>query len=471
VSSADRSKVHNAIHEMRAFLAGQRFAWLGMGPANCIGLARHMCFDLLICRRYGLDTEAAAARVGAELICEELESGERRGGGGGVEGLLQGPIADRIAAALTEGPRRVISWCSTETMEALAAASNDSLQILAVPVAVQEQFEDKVVFRRALPELGIQPVPHSICHLCEVDFAQSERRFGLPFVVQMATGYGGSGTFFVTSPDQLLSLQSEKDDQEVTVSKYIAGLAPNVTAVVLDDGLLMAHPTVQLVGVPQCVDWPPKYCGNDFVAAKQLPQRVIQTLLEQTRKIGVWMAGRGFRGLFGIDSVVDGPHVYPLEINPRLQGSTAILTELQNVSAQLPLWLVHVVGHLDGGQELLRRLELQRPTPGPLCGSRVNIRNLKNDWCEVGGLLQPGVYEWDGTQAAYRRAGLTVADCQAPDEFVVTGGVPTPGKRVGPRAGLCEIHTRHAVLDGASNRLQPWAEGVIEWVRAVLALA
>jgi glutathione synthase/RimK-type ligase-like ATP-grasp enzyme len=469
VSSADPATAHNAIRELRAFLAGHRFIWLGMGPANCIGLARHMRFDVLICRRFGPDTEAAAARVGAQLICEELESGERRRGGG-VEGLLTGPIAQRIATVLTDGPRRVISWCSTETMEALAAASNGSLQILAVPVALQEQFEDKVAFRRALPTLGIEPVPHDICHLSAVDFARSKQRFGLPFVVQMATGYGGSGTFFITSQDQLLSLQNEKDDQEVTVSKYIAGLAPNVTGVVLDDGLLMAHPTVQLVGVPQCVDWPSKYCGNDFAAAQLLPDHIIQTLYDQMRKIGAWMAEHGFRGLFGIDFVVDGPHVYPLEINPRLQGSTAILTELQNVSGQVPLWLLHVVGHLEGGQDLLRRLALPRDTPQPLCGSRMNIRNLTDDWCVVGGSLQPGIYAWEGATAIYRRPGLTVADCETPEEFVVTGGVPSQGKRIGPRAGLCEIFTRHAVLGGASNRLQPWAARVIEWVREALDL-
>ena len=163
--------------------------------------------------------------------------------------------------------------------------------------------------------------------------------------------------------------------------------------------------------------------------------------------------------------------MYPLEVNPRLQGSTSLLTELQHMGAQLPLMLAHVMSFLEGGQALLQRLAPQWGEPRPYDGAQMVLCSRASDWRVVRGAVRPGVYAWNGARATYRREGLTVADCRTADEFVVTGNVPRTGTRVEGGVGLCKIQTRRQVLDGASNRLQPWAAQVCDWVYDALALS
>jgi hypothetical protein len=459
----------NAIAELEAFLRGYKFVWLGYDAVSCIGLARHMRFDLIICTRYGLDSDWAALRAGAELISPERETGERPRHLT-CERMLQGELGPRIVSAFGEQPRSVVSSSSTETLEALATASDGNLRILAVPLALKRTLDSKIALRQALPGLGIEPLPHVVCGLTAVSFRAMEQRYASPFVVQLATGSAGSGTFFVFSESELQSLQGEHGEQEVTVSPYVHGLAPNINAVVLDDRVLLSHPSIQVVGVPQCTGWPSRYCGNDFGAAQRLSRSVIESIYGQTRKIGAWIGGQGFRGLWGIDFVVHRSRVYPLEVNPRFQGSTRLLTDLQHMQDRVPLWLAHVVGRLDGGQAFLQRLGPQCWEPQPLLGSQLEFRNRAGETRVVRGRLGPGVYRWSGAQGIYQRKGLSVADCRTEDEFVVTSSVPRINTQVEPETFLCKIQTPREVLDTASNKLQPWAERLCDWVYDALAL-
>ncbi len=470
--SAEQRGSRKVVAELETVLAGYRFAWLGMGAVNCIGLARHARFDLFLCSRYGMDSEWAASRIGGQLISEERDTRIRaRNPNDGFESLLHGRLSGQIASALQQHPRWVLSWQSTEPLEALVAGSHDLLRILAPPAALKSRLDNKIAFRQALRQLGIEPMPQLICDLAALDLGQIGRCFGLPCVVQLATGAGGSGTFFVSTEDDLRSLHDEHAGEEVIVSKYVSPISPNINAVVLDDQVLLSHPSVQLVGVPECTDKPSAYCGNDFVAAQALPKAAIQGIYDQTCRIAAWIAEQGFRGLWGIDFVVDGSAVYPLEINPRLQGSTPLLTELQHLSGEVPLMLAHLAAFLDGGRGLAKTLAQQWADPRPQRGAQMVLANRESDWRVVRGDVRPGVYACDGPGATYRRKGLTVADCQTPEEFVVTGNVPSKGTRVENGAGLCNIQTRRGVLDGASNKLQPWAARVCEWVYDALALS
>ncbi len=430
-----------------------------------------MRFDLLISANHGLDSEWAASRMGATLIAAERETGVRTHDVSSLDPLLQGCLGPQIATALQERPRCVLTWQSTESMEALATASNGCFLVLAPSAAIRRPLDNKIALRRALGELGIKTVPHVICDLKAVDFRDNERRYGLPFVVQLAKGAGGSGTFFISSQDELRALQDEEGEQEVTVSRFISSISPNINAVVCEDQVLLSHPSLQLVGIPQCTGRLSAYCGNDFGAAQRLSSAAVQAIYEQTRKIGLWIARQGFRGLWGLDFVLDGSDVYPLDLNARLQGSTALLTELQEVEAEAPLVLAHALSFLEGGPELLHRLAACWADPRPYHGAQIILRSRKRDWCVVRGGLRPGVYDWDGTRATYRREGLTIADTQAADEFVLTRYVPRVGTRVEAGVTLCKILTRAEVLDGASNKLQPWAAALCRWVYDALALS
>jgi len=291
----------------------------------------------------------------ADIIALEQET-HTRVWGTGIGPLLAGDVGAQISSALmSRGNRRFILVSSAgEGVEKLAAASGRRLQPLAPTAAVAGPMGDRIGLRRVLPSLGIDPMPHEITDPVAANFPTLEHRYGLPFVVQLPTGSGGTGTFFISEQRGHRSVQERLGVQQVIVSKYIAGLAPNINAVVLDDGVLPSYPSIQLVGVPECVPWESGYCGNDFSATRRLPDRAVRAIYEQTRRIGRWMGEQGYQGMWGIDFVVDGSRVYPVEVNARWQGSTRLLTDLQYLDGQALLVLAHVAGFLEGGQTLVK---------------------------------------------------------------------------------------------------------------------
>jgi hypothetical protein len=175
--------------------------------------------------------------------------------------------------------------------------------------------------------------------------------------------------------------------------------------------------------------------------------------------------------MWGIDFVVDGSRVYPLEVNPRFQGSTRLLTELQYLGGEVPLVLAHVVGFMEGGQALLKRLSAHWGEPRPIHGAQIDLYSLEEEWSTVRGSLHPGVYEWNGAKGIHLREGMTVSDCQNPDEFVLSGTVPRTGTRVEPGSVLLRIQTQREIVDGQSDRLQPWAARLCDWVYDALSLS
>ena len=457
----------NPIGELEAALSRYSFAWLGFLALNGYGLARHVSLDLLVLREYGLDDAWAASELGAEVLSLERETGTRiRGVGMGLRPLFEGTFGERVSSALLSGerPRVVVSPRGVTGLEALASRSDGRVRVAAAPAHFMDLLNDKMALRRALPELGIEPLPHVIQPLSAANFAEIRERFGLPFVVQLAGSSGGAGTFFVSAEEELASLRDRLGRQDVILSKYVSGLAPNINAVVLDDDVLVSYPSMQVVGAPECVGWPSGYCGNDFTATQRLPEVALSAIYDQTRKIGTWVGKQGFRGMWGIDFVVEGSRVYPLEVNPRFQGSTRLLTELEYLSGQAPLVLAHVLGFLEGGQDLLRRVRADLGGLKPLQGAQLDVRCREDEWSVVNGSLQAGVYRWADGQGIYLRPGMTIADCASRDEFVLTGTVPRRGTRLEPAAHLLRIQTPRSVLEGDSTRLQPWASSLTSWV-------
>lgn len=84
--------------------------------------------------------------------------------------------------------------------------------------------------------------------------------YGVPFVIQFPIGSAGHCTFFASTEAELGSLQSDSPHQDIIVSKYIRGVSPNVNAAVLDQAILLSYPSVQLIGLQECTNWPCVSC-------------------------------------------------------------------------------------------------------------------------------------------------------------------------------------------------------------------
>ena len=461
--------------ELQDLLNTHKFGWFGQKALDCIGLHKMLNFEIVICCDYGLDTELISAETGTSVISLERKTGVReKWNNFSLERLLERETLSGLSAFLSSRQQSldILAYCSTEGLEELAVQSSAQVRILAARAFLKRSFDNKITLRAVLPALGIEPVPGHVARLGSINLQEVDRSYGIPFVVQCPIGASGSDTHVITTEAQFESLQNASPDQDVIVSEYIRGLSPNVNAVVLADAILLSYPSIQLIGTHDCTDWPTRYCGNDFSATQSLPKSTIRRLWKQAGRIGDWLRQNGFRGLFGVDFVMDEAGLYPVEVNPRFQGSTHVLTLLHIMRGEPPLALAHVLEFLKrSGETFNVRLPLSSVEPEPLQGSHLILYSRESAQCIVQGLLRPGVYTWKDETIVYQRDGLTILDCHNVDEFVITCAVPAPDTQVEPGAPLLRIQSQRQLLDVETKMLQPWASKICKRVYEILALS
>lgn len=468
-------KARNTRHDIRRVLSGHRFAWFGQRALDCIGLDDFLAFELVICCDDGLDADLVAQRTGAHIISLERSTGLReRWSNYSLERLFDGPTAGFSSAALSarDGVSNIVAYCSTDGLERQRDARPHELRILAAPAALKRSLDDKIALRRMLPQLGLAPVSGEIVTLGATDFAALSRSYGLPLVTQFAIGSSGHRTFFIRSEDEFRLLEHTDTGSQVSVCRYMDGPAPNIHGVVLDEVIVLSYPSVQLVGLPECTSWPAGYCGNDYEATRKLHPTTLGAIYDQARVLGTWLQQVGFRGLFGIDFVTHGTAVFPVDINPRFQGSTQLLTQLESAEGRVPVPLLHVLHFLPNERKALASAAaavLQEPVP--LSGAQINLHSRERQRCIVQGTLQPGIHGLENDRVVYRRNGLVLSDCRGDSEFLVTCAVPRTGTQIEPGAPLLKLQTKTAVLEDDCRRLQGRWANVCQWAYDALQMS
>ena len=213
------------------------------------------------------------------------------------------------------------------------------------------------------------------------------------------------------------------------------------------------------------------YCGNDYIAAGHLSRRIIDNVMEQTERLGTWLGSLGYRGLFGLDFVIDSSEssAYAVDLNPRWQGSTVLLTLAEYKAGRLPLAVAELACRLNqmSEQEVLRHNDEFRE---PVSASHVSLRCRTTSWWRVTGSLRPGVYT-PSREPAFVRPGLRLNDLDAPTtEMLVAGGVPRPGALLAPGSHALRFSSERQVIDLSCLGPLAWSQAAAEGLYGSLAL-
>lgn len=386
------------------------------------------------------DTGLAHTRA---LSLEALDGVRRRWRFGDVARLadfvpkvLAGSPADDRPILLVP-PRSSAAW------EAAAAAWPGRVRLAAgSPAVVERLAEDKVYVRAALRELGV-PVPEAL-HLDrgELDFTTVARRLGTPFVAQTPNGAGGQGTYLVRDAAGLAAaLGAHPHVPRWLLSRYAGDVTINVAGVVHADGTRLMPASLQISGIAELGCGFGGYCGSDF-ATPRIDPGALEAAYRHTEQVGRWLAGQGHRGLFGADIAVSGGEVSFLEVNPRVQGSSWLLSRLQE-RAGLEACLFQHLRALLG--EPLGPAGAARPVLAT-GGSHLLVR-------------------WRGP------AGV-VRSVPPPDNYggVQVTGLPGRGVLLMPGAVLARLESVHPLSEPDGRELAPGAASLVSTLtRAVAA--
>lgn len=328
------------------------------------------------------------------------------------------------------GPEIVVPYFATFALE--RACARTGRRVASSAARLQWDLEDKHVFRHAAKARGI-PVPEWVeLPLEDASYDRAVDLLGPTFVAQAPHSSGGERTFLVRDRADwdAVDLGSEPDGTLVLCSRHIPGASVNVPVIIGDDIRTGAPSRQVIVETGGRLE----FRGSEFDSGLQLTAEERDAVFSAAE----WLGDQGFRGLAGVDVILDGAGGAVLEVNPRMQASTALLFALET-SAGAPTILDAHVGAVMSTDVLV---PLDR-APGE--ATQLRIRTATRGWSRA---LRDGVHSFDGTTLRYLRDGHGLEDLAGPDEVMVSSGPDGEGYRLDRLIARRRALAADGTLDG-----------------------
>lgn len=217
-------------------------------------------------------------------------------------------------------------------------------------------FENKVWFRQRFANKHINIPEYSVYSRKDLsaDSRTLRRLLGKrkTVIIQDATLSGGKGTFIVsdiaTLRRALETLENNQSASEkVVVSTYISGaMERSVQGVVTRYGVFVGPMQQQIIAnsLLANLDIPGAelFCGTQISMSDSALWAYNQQK-QNAMVVGEELRKEGYRGIFGVDSLVADGAVYTIEVNPRITGATPLLTMNYDAQKHIPFYLLHIL--------------------------------------------------------------------------------------------------------------------------------
>ena len=388
------------------------YAFAAQRPSDALALGRRRLPHVLATCEGGMAAAAAAESLGAELVALEDRAPVRRPWSNAdlasVVGLLDASSDER---------RALLCYATGSRVEAEARRRGYSL---AGPDGrLKQTLDGKRVARQLFVDSGLPTVPWIVCSRTALDFRALAARLGDPFVLQTDRGSAGRGTYVAREPSDVAAICDDlPDDVRLVASPLLHGVTLNVHGVVAHGRVAAGRASIQVTGVADLTDLEFGYCGNDFGAAMSLSPALLHRARELSLTVAAALRARGWIGIFGLDVLVSAGDLLPLEINPRFQGSSWLLAEVQQALGESLIGELHRAAVL--GEEPptgAPRPRLDSPNGAFL------ILHQRGGPTTLPTTPDTGIYRMDGARLRFVRGGIGVLDC-ASDEIYVEGFPP-----------------------------------------------
>jgi predicted ATP-grasp superfamily ATP-dependent carboligase len=326
----------------------------------------------------------------------------------------------------------LILYKSSQEIERLAKKFNWILA--ANSQKLYKKLENKLFFKKLIKKLNINGIPGEIKPLGKLIFRQLISRYPGGFVIQNPSSGGGKGTFFITNEkgfENCVSLLKKEPslnpNSKIIITKFIKGYSPSVTGCVIRNGILQLPPQIQLIDIKElCLNKKNSgtFCGHDWSVAKKIDKQASREMKMVTEKIGTFLKQKGFKGIFGIDFLVDQKDnsVFPVELNPRLLGTFPVSTLVQLKNNEVPLIAFHIL-EFAGKKIGISLKKLNQELSNHKEGSHLFIASPYPSY-KIRGKLRAGVYKLCKGNLKFLRQGYKFKHLKNKKEFLLVDGVP-----------------------------------------------
>ena len=418
----------------------------------------------------------------AEVFCLEERLGRPLEEAGDSASLLSHPATRRYLAGLPR-PVRLLLYQSSFEIERLAA--EEGWHLLANPAALRVRTADRAFFQQLVTSQKLPAVPGCIVSFQRFQarpYASWAREMGPRLAVQLPDVLqgGGRSTFFLEDADGHRRLLERirpgswmgKRLRRVSVRTFIEGEPASVTGCVLGGRTRLGPLQRQVIDPPWVAGSGSSgvFAGHSW-GGEGWSEPVEAEARRQALAVGRVLASMGFRGVFGLDLLVDRTRerVVPVELNPRLTGAFPVLTQLQSARGETPLELLHLLSFLDlqgtGGEGPREETRLEA-----LRGAHLVL--FRGPEGASGAWLPAGLYERGDGSKTLRRVGeaADLRGIRAADQFILCDGPPFAWdpRPCGPEADPLERVGRLVFPGPVLTRGGRLESGIPDLVRQVL---
>lgn len=406
----------------------------------------------------GPDAAAVAERLGCKVLSLERDGPRRRYG--------FGDVSQAAAVALGVGgvppAHMALAYSVDEQLSRVADALG--VRLAAATPSLKVQIDDKARTRRAFQELGLPALRMFVIELGNLNFDVAAARVGVPYVIQPTVGSSGLDTTKVNSPDEHdAAIQAWRSPCHAALVTAWGGAASlNVHGVASSYGVHVSAPSVQVTGVSALGAAHNEYCGNDWSAAGEYETSLLDDAAAQTVTIGRWLTSIGYTGMFGVDFVIADGRAVALEVNPRMQGSSWALPDIESRAGHPRTCEAHAAAFI--GRPCL---PAQAPS-GVFRGAQLVMRACAEGRAPFPG-PRSGVYRVEsGGRLRHVQPGVAPSDC-GPEEVLV-GGLPASGAHVADGAVICRLFSWQQLARSDGRELTPLGRLLAYWAGASMMI-
>ncbi len=369
--------------------------------------------------------------------------------------------------------------------ELRSVAKANGWNLLANSPQLRQTVGKRKFFKKMAAELGLHQAPgdiYPIEALHKKGYEEWCHLLGPIFVVQLPDieRGGGRGTFFVRAKEDYRQLQGRLVEnrwrgtplESVSFHRFLDGIPASMVVCVTRHGTLVSALQRQLLDLPCCGDSAEDgvFCGHAW-GAPPWTEPARKSAFEQACRIGDFLGTYGYKGILGIDFVVQEKQgeACPIEINPRLTGALPMLSLLHLQSGTIPLEAFHMLEFLEIPYRIDRDA-LNSRYAETLQGSHLLVFRPPGFENRESASLKPGLYEYEPANGGFRflKETLEYQHIQSKDQFILSDGprVTTDMASHGrdSHGRLCRLFFSYPVM-GMKGALSPQAFQAAEWVR------
>jgi hypothetical protein len=324
----------------------------------------------------------------------------------------------------------------------------------------------------------------TISPLKDINFEKTVKEIGIPFVIQYDRGHTGSSTVFVNNRNEFDAELNKYPNRMAKFSKKIDGEAWTLNACVTRNGIVYGGLCYQITGIKKCTTKLGGTVGNDWSVTNLLSKKSIEQIVIITKNSGDIMSAHGYKGLFGLDLVIDKDgEVYLIEINARQPASTGMHTKLLLQDNEIPLELLHIAEFLfpedkdyisfinktlgtaytiSNLKDALERQNKQELLPKD--AAQVIIRNTSDIDINAKLTVETGIYTYKDSMLQIVREGFSISDIEATDEFLILAS--ETGRIISPEAEVARLQMKKSAMILSDKTLVPNPE-IIKIIEAI----